>query len=686
MFCLKIFSQNDIKYPLLENCKNYETNDSENCFKNEFYNILVNSSELNEIKTGNVNVVLEITKELNIEIIYISGLSEIEHDLITKSIKKIKIYKPAYLNKKESFLNLTLNLNFPLRDNNSGTVFVDNKKESNFTLNVKKNKKNNLFFDSKQEISKELESENNKFFDNNLNTTKQNIPFTHYKYNEFDDSINKIGQNFHTASKPYTYNEINKYYDFSKKEKSFVKKTSSWVERKIFNENLVEISGKGYWFVVNPILDLQVGKDTKSSDYTFVNSRAVQVKGQLGEKISFTTTIFETQGRFADYYNDYSKSIKPGGGNPAIIPGIGAAKSFKETSFDFPSADALISFNANDFIDLQLGYSRNFIGDGYRSLFLSDGASPYTFVKINTSFWKIKYTNIYGWLKDVRPEALIDGTFTTKYMASHYLSWNVTNKLNIGFFESVIWNNSNNRGFEANFINPIIFYRSVEFTSSPKTGNALLGLSSKYKFNNQLNIYGQFLIDEFALEDVTKINSSWRNKFAYQFGLKYYNMFNINKLNFQIEYNKVRPYVYSHSNIVTNYGHYNQSLGHNWGSNFQELITILRYNYKKWYGEFKLIFANRGFDYDTSENNFNYGSNIYKDYDENRFSDNNVEIGQGFLKKQIMLETQIKYLVNYKTNLNLFFGVIYRSINNENSNFWVSFGVKSDVFNWYLDY
>jgi hypothetical protein len=27
----------------------------------------------------------------------------------------------------------------------------------------------------------------------------------------------------------------------------------------------------------------------------------------------------------------------------------------------------------------------------------------------------------------------------TKFMANHYLSWNVSNRLNLGFFESVIW-------------------------------------------------------------------------------------------------------------------------------------------------------------------------------------------------------------------------------------------------------
>jgi hypothetical protein len=45
----------------------------------------------------------------------------------------------------------------------------------------------------------------------------------------------------------------------------------------------------------------------------------------------------------------------------------------------------------------------------------------------------------------------------------------------------------------------ILFYRSVEFASSARTGNALLGLTYKYKWNDQINMYGQFLLDEFFL-------------------------------------------------------------------------------------------------------------------------------------------------------------------------------------------
>lgn len=119
-----------------------------------------------------------------------------------------------------------------------------------------------------------------------------------------------------------------------------------------------------------------------------MNTRGVIVNGGLGSQLTFSTSIFESQGRFADYYNSYAESIRPSGGNPAIIPGIGIAKCFNEDAYDFPLAEANIKYKLNQFIDLQLGYGRNFLGDGYRSLMQSDGTSPYPFLKLIRLFGK----------------------------------------------------------------------------------------------------------------------------------------------------------------------------------------------------------------------------------------------------------------------------------------------------------
>jgi hypothetical protein len=58
-------------------------------------------------------------------------------------------------------------------------------------------------------------------------------------------------------------------------------------------------------------------------------------------------------------------------------------------------------------------------------------------------------------------------------------------------------------------------------------------------------------------------------------GVKYYNAFHIDNLLLQLEYNHVRPYVYSHSVPITNYGHNNQSIGHQWGGNFKVIYCSI---------------------------------------------------------------------------------------------------------------
>ena len=102
----------------------------------------------------------------------------------------------------------------------------------------------------------------------------------------------------------------------------------------------------------------------------------------------------------------------------ASTPTIQVDRAFNPFSDDTP----------NKHFNFQFGTGKNFIGDGYRSLFLSDVASPYPYFKINTSFWKIKYTNLWMSMQDVRSELTVDGAYKKKFMAIHYLSWNVSKK------------------------------------------------------------------------------------------------------------------------------------------------------------------------------------------------------------------------------------------------------------------
>jgi len=676
------------KPPVFKECDSIAVNQLKSCFnytlnKFIFENYKVPSILDEESFKGDVKVLFEVNKDGDFKVIYIDAIyDELKQEghRVFKSLPKIQ---PATYNGKPTFIQYSIDIAIPLKQPVMGGIDEgDNTLKAQDSLNAS-------LSNEYDKINAEVRT-----YEKLEYTSQLNVPFTHAYYARFDDEMNAIGTNSHTAAKPFLYADVAKYYDIKAEKESLVKKTDSWLGRKLYNEHLVQVQGKDYWFTVDPILDLQVGKDTEANfSSTWNNTRGIFIQAGLGKRFNLTTSFYESQGRFADYFNQYAESLKAFGPDPAIIPGRGIAKRFKSDSYDYPVAEAYLSYTPVDFLNIQFGHGKNFIGDGYRSLFQSDVSSPYPFLKLNVNFWKIKYTSTWMWLKDVRPEVTVDGAFFTKYMANHFLSWNVSKRLNIGLFESVMWADTNNRGFDINYLNPIIFFRAIEFQTGQDAGNAILGLSGKYKWNNKVNIYGQFILDEFSLSDVKAGEKSWKNKFGFQLGAKYFNAFKIDNLLLQLEYNQVRPYTYSHNSIILNYAHFNQPMAHLWGSNFRELVLIGRYNYKRWFADAKFIIGQRGYDFNTTDDSFNYGGNIYADED-NRVSDTGIKIGQGNKTKSFMTEIQAGYLINPETNLKLFTNIIYRDFNPEaitastmdSNTFWFSIGIRTDLFNWYNDF
>ena len=674
------------KPPVFPNCEGVSIDALQTCFNNNVYKLIytefkVPQEVIDETYKGEISVLFEVDTTGVFKVIYAEAMYESLKAETKRVFSILPKIKPATYNGRPTYKQYAMTIKIPLV----------NQSEDYSSADVSKSERLN----QEQVIKSEYDSVSSNLvpYENKRFTSQLNIPFTHNDYARFDRNINLVGANSHTASKPFLFDEISKYYDFNSEKDKLEKKVDTWGARKLWNEHLVQLQGKDYWFTIDPIFDLQVGKDTEAEfSSTYNNTRGILVQGGLGEKFNFYTSVFESQGRFAQYVNNYAESLKAFGPDPAIIPGRGIAKRFKTDSYDYPVAEAYLSYTPAKFINIQFGHGKNFIGDGYRSLFVSDVASPRPFLKLNTKFWKIKYTNSWMWLKDVRPEVTEDGAFLTKYMANHYLSWNVSKRLNLGFFESVVWTNTNKRGFDINYLNPVIFYRAIEFETGQGAGNAILGASAKYKFNDNVNVYSQFILDEFSLNDIKAGEKSWKNKYGYQLGLKYYNAFKVDNLMLQMEYNRVRPYTYSHNTIILNYGHNNQSMAHLWGANFSELVLVGHYHYQRWFTNAKLIFGKRGLDFNDGTDNFSYGGDIYRNYNDRPF-DAGVEVAQGINAKSFYGNIQAGYLINPSTNLKLFADVTVRNFNPEattSSTFksdtvWFNLGLRTDLFNWYFD-
>ena len=358
-----------------------------------------------------------------------------------------------------------------------------------------------------------------------------------------------------------------------------------------------EVNTKDFFLSVNPVFQYYVGKEQDNDQHIFLNTRGITLRGRIGNKIGFAAYMTDNQERTPLYVQRFVTARK-------AVPGAGFYKDFKQTAYDYFDARGYISFNAARFIDIQFGYDKNFLGNGHRSLFLSDFSAPTLFLKLNTRIWKFNYQNLFMELNSAN-RLNADQLLPKKYAAMHHLDLAVTKWLNIGLFEGVVFGRTNH--FEFGYLNPVIFYRSVE-QQSGSFDNSVLGLDAKANIARSFQLYGQFMLDEFNLKELRRASGWWANKIGYQLGAKYIDAFGISNLDLQAEVNRVRPFTYSHRDSVANYTHYNQSLAHPLGANFHEMIAIARYQpAPKWFLQAKAIYYMQGRD----TGNVNHGSNIF---------------------------------------------------------------------------
>jgi hypothetical protein len=334
------------------------------------------------------------------------------------------------------------------------------------------------------------------------------------------------------------------------------------------------------------------------------------------------------------------------------VPGQGFYKSFKKTGYDYFDARGYITANIAKFIDVAFGYDKHFIGNGYRSLFLSDFSNSSLFFKLNTRIWKFNYQNLFMELQNAERFGA-DILIPKKYAAMHHLDIGITKWLNIGLFEGVVFGRKDH--FEFGYLNPVIFYRSIE-QQNGSFDNSVAGLDFKANVAHQFQFYGQLLLDEFKLSELKANKGLWANKFGYQLGAKYIDAFRVKNLDLQVETNRVRPFTYSHRDSVANYTHYNQPLAHPLGANFQEFIGMARYQpAPKWMIQAKAIYYAQGKD----TGNVSYGGNIFlPNIPPYRASEYGYHVGSGVKNKIGYASLLLSY--ELRPNLFLEMNAVYR--------------------------
>jgi hypothetical protein len=419
----------------------------------------------------------------------------------------------------------------------------------------------------------------------------------------------------------------------------FASKKSIWNTFYKTKANLLEVDQKDFFLAVNPVFQFTLTKEGDNNQRLFQNTKGLTFRGLIAKRIGFSAYLTDNQERGPRFYHQRIDSFD-------AVPGAGFYKTFKQTGVDYFDGRGSINFNVTRYIDFQFGYDKNFIGNGYRSLFLSDYGNNYLFLKINTKIWKLNYLNLFMELNPRYNRGAGDNLFDKKYAAIRHLSFNATKWLNLGVFEAVLFGRKNN--FDFTYLNPVMFLRIAE-QQNGSADNALVGFDFKANIARRAQAYGQLLLDEFFLKEIRARRGWWANKFGLQLGAKYIDVFNIKNLDLQAEVNLVRPFTYSHSDSVSNHTHFNQPLAHPLGANFAEWIGIIRYQpHPRWTTSVRVMYWKQGVD--SANANTNFGSNIFKLNTSRPAGDYGYEIGSGIATKTVNMQL----LVSYEVFENLF--------------------------------
>jgi hypothetical protein len=372
----------------------------------------------------------------------------------------------------------------------------------------------------------------------------------------------------------------------------------------------VDVTIPDFVLVVNPVTHQKFEYDNNLKQPLWLNNKGIEMRGKIGNSFSFYTQASDIQ----QMANTWDQAFYQA---DTVLPGQAFLKTFDHgKTFDYWAASGYAAWQAGKYFDIQFGHGRNFIGNGYRSLMMSDFSRDHLFLRVNTRVWKINYTNIWGQMYDY----VVPGRRNLPkrhYYATTYANMNITKRLNIGLFQTISFQRDSgydNPGYDPQYLNPIIFYKPIEngLNSPDKT---IIGMDFKYNFAKHFSVYGQLVISELIIGNVFSTIDSVRgwagNKDALQIGIKYIDVFGISNLDLQLEHNRARPYMYSSFSPKNAYVNYNQNMAHPIGANFKENIVIIRFQpTNKLFINAKAIMTTYGND----TNGSNWGKDIRKNY------------------------------------------------------------------------
>ncbi|MEW6703073.1 MAG: hypothetical protein AB1298_10205, partial [Bacteroidota bacterium] len=445
------------------------------------------------------------------------------------------------------------------------------------------------------------------FFAAALYAQQENVPIDHPVYLFLKEmKVKKILESIHDDNPSISRAETKKYLEtissssneLSQTEKKLLKKyQDEFYDEEADSSNTFQFFGSGAGFsknysdiFSNKLKYAYVYRGIGANFYLEILGRAVY--GQNFKPFINNSELYDIGFRMRGTLFDklgYSLTVQKGGVSgslnfaPTLDPRLKYNFKFLEnieniSNYDFtegylryytePVKEMELSF--------QIGREKIKFGYGYGSRLVLSGDHPVLdFFKINFDYGIFNFTSVFA--STVGEFSTERAQNFTKYIAMNRFKLRFKNLFEFGLGENVIYSG---RGIDLAYLNPFAFYKFEEMSLQDRD-NGALWLDFQTRFIKNLELQGTFFLDDNPLGNLQDL-SNYINKTGYQVGMFWYSPFSISDLTIVLEYTRIRPYVYSHTNPKNTYTAFGQLLGHRIGPNSDEIFTRAAYNINEW--------------------------------------------------------------------------------------------------------
>lgn len=244
-----------------------------------------------------------------------------------------------------------------------------------------------------------------------------------------------------------------------------------------------------------------------------------------------------------------------------------------ESFFDETESFLFLDYN---YVNLKIGNDRKLVGYGAHKLFLGDIAPRMEYLQLNLNYKSIHFSSFHSKLlgsnqSGYNSEYGSINSFTDKYLAYHRINFALSKHFNFSLGEMIVYSR---RNLDISYLNPFNFYKSSEHANQDRD-NSMLFLDFQNNSLDGLKIFSSLLIDDI---DFGKIGTGWYgNQTLLNIGVFSSLLYKYVPIDFELQYIRIDPFVYSHRIPDNNYTNLNFNIATNLQPNTSAAVLNIFY-------------------------------------------------------------------------------------------------------------